>query len=510
MKILIYIQCDVYVRNYIQTSLFECLKSHQVTYALSESVTLTEMLEKKGTILPRMRSSRLDKIAFSIGSTLQMYDRSKLNKTFLFKLQRRYATFLLYRKFGIPIPAEISAISPFRKRVEDKFGAFSRMSKILLYVAGKVKYLRMLRPLFIYFTVIAVVKLRLKNFIHSFLIKAMPINRDVADILIKNQPDLVIIPSGVVEPITYEFIRAIRKFGVSQSLIIIDNWDNLVSKSAFIQPPDYLAVWGKQSIEFATQLHEVSPDRIEAIGCSRFDIYWDYLRKKDKNLHLNAQNFLNDPYILFAGAAGGGDAELGALKAVHDAFKRNISLFSQNTKIMYRPHPWGPIDILLSDLKKLNLQYVVLDPQVQERDTTKTGTAFQPTLDYYPMMLDNSLFVISPLSTIVLEAAIMNKRVLALAHDDGISLYPPSRVFQYYRHFEGLENLKNIELIRDLNQLDLAMNNVMKNSNSNVSETDLEYFVVLNKTDAYKDRFLRFIQRIENDLSQRSENRLLA
>ena len=39
---------------------------------------------------------------------------------------------------------------------------------------------------------------------------------------------------------------------------------------------------------------------------------------------------------------------------------------------------------------------------------------FQPDLDYYPILLDKAQFVITPLSTMVIESSIMKKKVLIL------------------------------------------------------------------------------------------------
>ncbi len=90
---------------------------------------------------------------------------------------------------------------------------------------------------------------------------------------------MLIIPNSVIGVDSYELIRASKKIGITKTVVLIDNWDNLSSKTAFIENPDYLGVWGTQSVGFAKDIHQMTNDKIRIMGTPRFDVYTEYLKK---------------------------------------------------------------------------------------------------------------------------------------------------------------------------------------------------------------------------------------
>lgn len=498
MRILVFIESDQYIRNYVRTSVFEGIAGHEVRYVLAESVKLRDEVEKKGLLAGVVRTNKVSRLIFRISSALQMYDRGKINKNFLFRLRHEYAVLLLYRKYGIPF-GRLSAASPLRQRISGLFGNLNPLARVLIWAAGIGKtlytYARALPGLIKYFLIIVLSKLRLKSLIHFLFIHYSPINSGIKDCLLRVSPDLVIIPSSIIESFTYEFIRTTKKLNLSKTLVLIDNWDNLSSKSAFIQNPDFLTVWGQQGLQFAKEFHQILPHQVHVIGSPRFDVYWDYLSGKAREGQVKQAKVVDHPYILFAGCAAGFD-EIGALKSVNDFLDLNTGKFPAGTKVLYRPHPWGGgLDVYEEKLRQLDLTHIVVDPQVRHREASEAGSAFQPDLNYYPALLDHALFVICPLSTMMLEATIMRKPVLALVHDDGISVLTPKRMLDNYVHFNGVERLKNITFIKDLGQLGPAMLKALDDA-VEFNEAELEYFVASSKKTRYQERLVQCIDRI--------------
>ena len=122
-------------------------------------------------------------------------------------------------------------------------------------------------------------------------------------------------------------------------------------------------------------------------------------------------------------------------------------------------------------------------------DDYRRRTDFQPDLDYYPFLLDKSEFVISPLATIILEASLMGKKVLALAHDDGKSFLNPAFMYENSDYFDRLTDLRSVKLLDNLINLDELFIQMIT-SDMLVDRKALSYYIV--------DDEVLYDERIEN------------
>ena len=75
-------------------------------------------------------------------------------------------------------------------------------------------------------------------------------NKNISDYIAKIKPDLVVYPTNAFEPLVSEIPIICKNYKV-KSYFLIDNWDNLSSKSILINQPDYISVWGKQTANHA-------------------------------------------------------------------------------------------------------------------------------------------------------------------------------------------------------------------------------------------------------------------
>jgi hypothetical protein len=88
---------------------------------------------------------------------------------------------------------------------------------------------------------------------------------------------------------------------------------------------------------------------------------------------------------------------------------------------------------------------------VAERDKGK-GRREPLPLDYYPALIENAEFVVCPLSTMMLEAAIFRRRVLVIAYHDGVHPTSPGVAIRYL-HFDGVDRVDTFEVCRELDDL---------------------------------------------------------
>jgi hypothetical protein len=260
----------------------------------------------------------------------------------------------------------------------------------------------------------------------------------------KINPALILIPSSGYDGLSFELIEIAKKKGI-KSCMLIDNWDNLSSKTIFTRKPDFMTVWGKQAREDAKRIHDMKDEQIFELGTPRFI---NYNPQKTKGL-TSPYPFR---YALFAGNALPFD-ELSALRAID----KIISDKNLDIKIVYRPHPWRKHRKSADTFFGYDFKNVIIDEQAKtyyKRDEMdEYNDIYMPDLNYYPRLLSNMEFMICPLSTMIIEGLFFNKNVAVLIYDDGIHLTNPKACYKYYEHFRGIDKLKNILLIDDINSI---------------------------------------------------------
>ena len=188
---------------------------------------------------------------------------------------------------------------------------------------------------------------------------------------------------------------------------------------------------------------------------------------------------LNFPYILFAGCWPPFD-EISVLIKLNDLVNQYKKLLPTNCKVLYRPHPWGANYDKLDLLRSKNLSNIEIDPQMSHKSRPENWlrrTDFQPDLNYYPFLIGNSEFIICPLSTMIIEGSIMNKKVLGIAYDDGKHVLNPAVMYKNSDYFDKLSKMPNIALLHNEDDLNKGFHDMI-NSNMPVDRNALSYYIV--------------------------------
>ncbi len=314
------------------------------------------------------------------------------------------------------------------------------------------------------------------------------------------KPDLVIYPSSAYSIVGEDILRLSKKSRVFKTLFLIDNWDNLSSKSVFEDKPTYLGVWGEQSKEHAIRIQGISHDKIHILGTPRFLVYENF---KYKNKEPSSP--YEFPYILFLGMGGLTYDEIGALKKVAYLLLENNKLFPKGCKVIYRPHPYGTGMVMQDEFSQLSNDNVILDKQVEEHyysDIYYKDRNFQPNLDYYPSLLSCAQIVVGGPTTMIMEALLLKKNVVLLAYDDGFEVNLKKQ-FRSLEHFKGLKNIPSLFLVNDIDDMRTAMlaaHCVEWNEDSlKVIENKVSYYIFSNLSNgtSYIDRLGECISDIE-------------
>ena len=317
-------------------------------------------------------------------------------------------------------------------------------------------------------------------------------SKEIEEVLVREKPDVVLAPSTTDVPAHYYLIKACRKLKVP-IVLLVDGWDNISSKTVFPVQPDYIGVWGKQSEDQAVSIHDYPRDRIFRIGTPRFD---PYFKEADRPKELP----FKERYALFTGCNLPFD-EISTLKYLDWWIEENKI---RDFKILYRPHPW--MQKRQSFNVFIDYKHIVLDPQMREyywlnQFKPETKSYLFPALEYYPGLLKNCEFMISSLTTMIMEGALVDKPVLVLAYDDGVHFANPRRALENYAHFENIDKIDAFKFCFEFSELGRVMGGLLEQtSRAGVSspgalrkglDTILEP-----SAEAYRDRLERVLSQV--------------
>jgi hypothetical protein len=388
-KILFIINSDLYIRNYLNTNVLQKIsKHHDINLIVSDDVKNIKKLKNL-----------------------------KFFKGFFFQDKFKEKIFFLFNDLFVWKNKSLS--SSFAYRMKRNFINYPKWRKLFLYFFSN--------NLFIIF-------------FGNLLIKILN-NKELKCYISKINPDIIISPISGLEISTFILPSICREKKI-KSLFLVDNWDNISSKSLFFKKPDLLGVWGEQSKNHAIQIQKFEKKKVFNIGTPRFDIYFNKITNK--------KNKFNFKYILFCGTAVEFDEE-GALTKIDEILRKNKSFF-ENCKVIYRPHPWRQSRKIINVER---LRSVIIDPQLKKNYLLKRSDVdFQPSLSHYPSLISNSEFVVGGLTSMIVEALILKKSYLALAFSDN-NFTNQKDILNNLEHLKIIKKIKNISICNNINNQDL-------------------------------------------------------
>lgn len=302
----------------------------------------------------------------------------------------------------------------------------------------------------------------------------------LSQIIQEIKPSLILIPSMGYEGETFEAIKAAKRHHIP-SCVLVDNWDNLSSKTIFTRKPDYLTVWGEQTKEHAVKIHGIESNKISVLGTPRFINYFN-----KNNAHLKSPYSFK--YAVFAGNALAFD-ELTTLKKLDELLEKH----NEKITIIYRPHPWRHTRKCADTFFEYDFKHIKLDHEAKKYYKKELGIKFVPDLDYFPKLLANMEYMICPLSTMLIEGLLLGKNVYVLTYDDGIHFTNPKNAFRNYEHFKGIGSLPNVDIIDNFDDLNVIMKNKLRKQIT--IKANLNYYIS-DETVNYSENLLELTKTI--------------
>lgn len=241
-------------------------------------------------------------------------------------------------------------------------------------------------------------------------------NRDLETLLDEERPDLLIHPSVLDGAFINDLTAASKDHGVPL-VVIMNSWDNPSTKQAMAGRPDYLLVWGEQTLRHAIEFIGMPPDRVIPFGAAQFDVYRSppsVSREEFCRIHdIDPSGRI----LLYAGSSKGTN-EFEHLVAIDEAITTGRL---GHTFVIYRPHPWGDGGrggerFLGHHWKNVRIESSMRGYLEQVRAGNKEMSF--PDYRHTHDVLSSVDAVVSPLSTILLEAALHGKPALCFLPED--------------------------------------------------------------------------------------------
>ena len=319
----------------------------------------------------------------------------------------------------------------------------------------------------------------------SFFLKQ---NNELKDLISKIKPNLLIYPSHLYESEVFSLLHSTLD-KKTKTFYLVDNWDNLSTKTIMLEKPNHLAVWGEQTRQHAIKLHGFKKKNVHVLGNPKFDYF-------KRISHQKYKSYFKFSYVLFLGVREETD-ELGPLSQLDKEIEKNKKLY-KNLKIIYRPHPYNSKNYH-SEFLKLSLKNVIFDLSSNfnfyKKNTRNKGNTGS---DYYLSLIKNSSFVVGGITTVVMECLLLNKKYLVISHQDKNNYLSTRNLFRSFKHFDGVDKIKNISISKNKKDLTKLFRNMFLSKNKTIkTEKELKYFYHFNNK-KYSDNLLNISRKIIN------------
>lgn len=453
---------NTYVRNYATSgALDELCNDSQIDFLVAKSVSLRQPLSRIGKIVGEFEISGAQNRLHNLHFQLMMWRYRKRSKTFFYRWLRNTNWSLVSRRGGLKNRA---------------------LSLVRWFISASANPDGLRIPLLanpLAFPLVAPV-------VRS---KFVP-NDDIRACLREGKYDAILFPSSAFEAANVDLVRIGRELGVP-TVCLIDNWDNLTSKTVFWERPDHLAVWGEQAREQAMRIHQFPKESVHPLGTPRFESYFS------QQPDTPAQRHYPFPYILYVGSAMPFD-EIGSLRELEKFLSRSTE-FDDSLKVVYRPHPWQQKRISPTQFLEEEFSRVILDRQISNAleggaALTSRSSSFQPELSYYPDLLRGAACVVGPLTTMLLEATLCLRPTIGLSYFDG---YHANTSQRYFNHFDGLDDVPTFQFCKNPDQLPGQISQALrtKRASSDSIWSRTSYFVI-NSPGTYSKRLRTLVSQV--------------
>ncbi len=279
-------------------------------------------------------------------------------------------------------------------------------------------------------------------------------NPELEQLLREERPDVIVHPTVLEGLFVSDLIEYGRRLGIP-TVFLMNSWDNPAIKAMMVGAPDRLIVWGEHSRQLAHSRLGVPLERTLSFGAAQFDVYREPPRPAPDEYRARLGIPAGNRLLLYAGSSKGLD-ETSHLAALEAAIESGTLA---RCSVLYRPHPWRARAAGEEDFYARTWRHVVMAPDMADYyKRARAGDNSIYLADYRATHATLSAVdaVISPLSTILLEAALHGKPIAAYLPDEDMransALFTMVKTVHYRTFFERVDCIKcprREDLVRD-------------------------------------------------------------
>jgi hypothetical protein len=290
---------------------------------------------------------------------------------------------------------------------------------------------------------------------------------------------ILIFPSSGAEQVVFELFELAR-IENKKTLMVIENWDNLTSKTTFPINPDFITVMGKKSMIQAHDIHEIPIENIFITGLPKFE---KIIEQRSVQQHKES----NYPRIklLYLGYSLPYN-EHRAITLIHGKLLEILG--KDGFELTYRPHPQrqnrffeDDLTIPLSENFKFDLQNLM----------TLSKLKILPTidLDYVSHLKSFDLIVTTP-TTMSLEIMLLGIPCLIDGLNDGVHVTSPFFTLAQYLHQEDLLEIPELQIATNCEELTTRIEFFLKTESW---KCDYSIQSILETESKFSDKLIEFL-----------------
>lgn len=318
------------------------------------------------------------------------------------------------------------------------------------------------------------------------------------------KPNLIIAPSLAADSFTIDMTLTAELSNI-ESILLINSWDNLVSKGVIPIKPSYIGLWGEQSINHAVNIQNIPIEKLKILGVPRFDAY--FYDNNEINVDIYKINKIpTDKKIILYPSTVLPFNDIEALQILDKEITDNplyrdyIILFRSHPEMMHRKNE---ISVL-----EAGFNNIYLDIQTSEFYLSRFGsdvgkdygsTLNETSLEYYPSLLKNVVALVCPATTMSLEGLLNGKPCMMLCYDDGMGYKLSAKKVAKFENVQEILNMKGVYPVYEKKDILIEFKKIIMLLSSNTHEKDIivstKYFVYRDK-DKYSIRLKNFIDEI--------------
>lgn len=242
--------------------------------------------------------------------------------------------------------------------------------------------------------------------------------RDHDALLTAQKPDLVVTGTPGYNRDDIHLIRAAKRHRIPTATVML-SWDNLTSKGYMGAVPGELLVWSDLMAEEAVHYHNYPRERITWVGAAQFDHYANFAQGFDRLAWRRANGIPDEAALLMYGTINPAlvPHEFNIVKGIYEQIQAGA--FSRPVYLWIRLHPQ-----VVQGTWKQNLENYesLVGPMVRVEkppvhDSKLSWDLPKEDAVHLASLLAASEVVITPNSTLSIDAACLDRPIVNIFHD---------------------------------------------------------------------------------------------